>query len=1552
MIIQEFTRQPSKLFYFIASFLNELLVLKCGLLIQKNDYKIESLFEKFLVHLIQPYKYFIQEQLEIQYSIVTFILLQLIILFWGYLVIVPGNKEKKTYIQLITKYESSSNLQFLLMYFWKSFFVMLSEFLGLMIIEGCFVILFDQRIDNLFCVISSIVMLLEILIILMLQEVFMNQSLHYIPKQLNQIIQPTPLVFISKLIKIIILCLFQSSIANKQIIVLVILILNGLLELYMLLILTIKLDRYLVRQNVLMQCLIICVSAQQIINEYVNYSLQFLWIIISILFYQAISMYYLNYDILKNSQHQNNSNNIFNQLLQNQKKLYYYQGITEKRNSEYRLINKIFISYHQKTCVKQPCYCKNEEMVMIKFENIMIKELIKELRILIQQSQQQSSLFYIQYIQLLIQNGKYFEALNATQKVLNSFNRRVQQFKKQVQLIKGQISLQHKILFKLLQQQILIAIKFLIQSKSSGTAKHQIIKQALLSLQQKIDSEKILQEQFNLILKAKIDFLEEISKKSNQEGYFLSLQAVKIIQQIEELKKRLVNNFQIVPTHNNQSLLLFFQIEILNDLINSQTVNTINTQLDDQEQIINANIVYQEFVNQYTHATFILKDQDNIELIQDGINKSIRIGQNKYTSFEEMVPSSLISVHKYFMKGFFQSGKNKYYLNISQSFLQISQGIFTPVEICLDISFDLSMNQLLSTVFIRLISNNTLIHYFLLDNHYKIKEISQLLYQKILEYPINQKMIFLDQSIFNFIPALTEKDFLHDRTLGLYQINFPVNSNKSFTTHSKSSQRSTEVFQGVISIQLRKINQNNLYYILELTDLKSDKKGIYDSVQVICQPQIDVDEKEIINIPFDICSQPEASNANQVNIQQLTSRLDSQRPLLFTSLGECLDAQIDNIKDSQSQISNNIENSVNSKKKKSNSDEVLKQFDDQGSQISSVAAVRRSAYFKQFLIVNQLIFSKVFPINIKIFNLMYFLYILGGIVNLGMLLQQVQNLQNYQDLLALLSIKYDIYEPIESFLNTRYTIVNLNQALATQVINQSLYNELILFPRSNLVKGYDDLKDNIFDVISRKEFQSFLKDKYFDSVWYVTTNQGIEKNITFRSGILALLNYQYEFKLAYTVKVLQTDGPYFYYSYKNYVPLFKIFTQLNLNILDQLTNSLSYQSDQLTIISAPFNVFLGIISIFYFIYLIRQRKLKNKLLSLLYQQDNEIIAYEVQRLKQLQNLINSNYNSIYQYVLDVQNFDDNLKNQEVEFFKLINKKGNRTTSGLRKNRQIKIYSFFQISMLLVNIIVLQLLYFLTISSLDTYLQRCQNTGKIYESLSNTGVDVLIIYAQREVLYRATLIPYITVQDIQDLKDQINTSLESIKKFSGQLLQINQKDYLLDDSSIELFNQIDSQSLCNYLPKQYQNVSTTICPYVLQGVLTQGLISTLNLMYNSIHSEKQVNNFTNRTITQVPIREMEGATFTAKIIKELVIKLYSSIYSYTKEIQSNYQIIYICAILIQLFFGFSIINRISTYEMQQMNDLRKVVYLLPQSTLLFDDSFQRLIKIIIKQGQLV
>ena len=50
------------------------------------------------------------------------------------------------------------------------------------------------------------------------------------------------------------------------------------------------------------------------------------------------------------------------------------------------------------------------------------------------------------------------------------------------------------------------------------------------------------------------------------------------------------------------------------------------------------------------------------------------------------------------------------------------------------------------------------------------------------------------------------------------------------------------------------------------------------------------------------------------------------------------------------------------------------------------------------------------------------------------------------------------------------------------------------------------------------------------------------------------LNYQYEYKLAYTIKTLERDGPYFYFSYINYFDIYNRIDVLGNYILELTTN--------------------------------------------------------------------------------------------------------------------------------------------------------------------------------------------------------------------------------------------------------------------------------------------------------------------------------------------------------------------------------------------------------------
>lgn len=87
-------------------------------------------------------------------------------------------------------------------------------------------------------------------------------------------------------------------------------------------------------------------------------------------------------------------------------------------------------------------------------------------------------------------------------------------------------------------------------------------------------------------------------------------------------------------------------------------------------------------------------------------------------------------------------------------------------------------------------------------------------------------------------------------------------------------------------------------------------------------------------------------------------------------------------------------------------------------------------------------------------------------------------------------------------------------------------------------------------MLNRRELQQFLKDTYLDIRLYTNTNIGEPYNLSLRSAINILLNYQHTFKMAYVFDgAAVADSPYVFYAYRNYKQLKDIFVTLNEQIL-------------------------------------------------------------------------------------------------------------------------------------------------------------------------------------------------------------------------------------------------------------------------------------------------------------------------------------------------------------------------------------------------------------------
>lgn len=74
---------------------------------------------------------------------------------------------------------------------------------------------------------------------------------------------------------------------------------------------------------------------------------------------------------------------------------------------------------------------------------------------------------------------------------------------------------------------------------------------------------------------------------------------------------------------------------------------------------------------------------------------------------------------------------------------------------------------------------------------------------------------------------------------------------------------------------------------------------------------------------------------------------------------------------------------------------------------------------------------------------------------------------SYLTNIDLLQIKYYLFQPLESFIVTRYTIINYNAYYTAKTITATQLKSYLVFPNSNLNLGFDDVRTNLAEILNR-----------------------------------------------------------------------------------------------------------------------------------------------------------------------------------------------------------------------------------------------------------------------------------------------------------------------------------------------------------------------------------------------------------------------------------------------------------------------------------------------------
>ncbi|CAD8180046.1 unnamed protein product [Paramecium octaurelia] len=1122
---------------------------------------------------------------------------------------------------------------------------------------------------------------------------------------------------------------------------------------------------------------------------------------------------------------------------------------------------------------------------------------------------------YINYIQTLIVLSLYVEA----QQIIEQLFRYTQNSPSKIAsktfklVIRAELNSLYKIYFEILEDKIIANMQNkMIQQSSLLRLNNQAISQAIKQLTI-INSNNIdVQSIFKDVLQSKLEFLSFNQKEKISEQVF-SNKVHQILTEQEHLLTRLKSNYELFPTIQNQSILMTYQVQILNNFLDayyfSQTIA-----LDEDIILKHHQSEMVNFFNQsFNFVIFEIHDLQNIQIKYHSASQNENFTLKEGNQLHSLIPQSLKTFHQLLIEKFLQEGQNKYFQAIDETFIQIRKGIFQPIDICMDLNYKNTQNIEIITVYRSPQSDKQLM---LVDSNLRLQEISLYLFTNGFNIQENQIDFIIGLHITKVIPGF--KRYIDEKLFDIK--NCPINffnyqdeqdsKTKSKTHYNFDDFEQISFYSCHLTIIQRVFVDNQFYYILKVDNLKLDRANSYSQFKMTQNSEhfCEMDEEIEINIP----------DLDEFNQKQIILNTDRQ------------EAQLELIQNHQEYDQNYdkkfTETSMFNKQKQQAQ---IEQNED-SSNLSSIAKIKKSPFYKKFTQYSTIINSQTRSKNLIAFNIFYLMYIVLILTFSIKVIVATYQIKEYISQMNLLSIKNEVYQPIESFLLTRYTIITYNTLLSTKAVTQNEYQYLIKFPNSNLLSGYDDLKISITKVLDIPEFQPFLQENYQIITLYEKTNIGKEYNITFREAIHLLLNYQYDYKLAYTVKTIVIDGPYFYYSYKNYIVLFNKFLDLQNYTLESTFTLCDANLKDIQIYLIIFDVLTFFIVIVKVYHKGQIRQFKNKILTLIRNQDLHQNEQDIVILKQFQLQIQNNRHMIYGYKLDLDGIDKTLKSRQKHF----------KQRQINQKRQVSLQMKKQLFLIIFHYLIffgLSLLFYIIIRN---YLDNYKQTALYYQKISDTSVNVLIIYAWKEALYFKSTFTFLNKTEIQQFQDHIQSSLNSLQEIASSLVNVNDLNFLFGDSTEKIVNILTQDSVCDNLSDKYKTKADSICNYVMQGVLTKGLINSLNYMINSVKTEYDTTHFDTRQAYQQ--LELEGASLVSDVLQQLTTSLKEEFTSLTMYMQ--FQIfIFVSVFIILEIVTIYYLNYSFKIEQSRLDLLKKFIYLMPSGTLFYDEQFQRQFK---------
>ncbi|CAD8097357.1 unnamed protein product [Paramecium sonneborni] len=1137
------------------------------------------------------------------------------------------------------------------------------------------------------------------------------------------------------------------------------------------------------------------------------------------------------------------------------------------------------------------------------------------------------------YSSILMLQGQDYEAFLELNSIQSSELNILEKFKRKVVL-----------------KQCINKIDCKIQVESNSQHK---IALAVGSLMASEESNLLIRNDILSILREKIACQQLLMQNQTYNHYG---QYLHFIQNTFNLQNKLEKQYQEFPCDKTQSILGFFYAEIINDFLATNQLFSIIALSDEKikrvgtyQDVFSNKMIY--LISKFTNTLIVKRCSNDANQFLHKTNEQL---QGK--SINCLIPPGIAEHHDKFVFQFLQTGQAKFMRKINSNYLYYSQrNMMTIIEFVFDVNL---LNDFSFISFIQPTSNQQM--FLIVDQNFKISCLSEGLVSELgMKIPIH-----------NYI-GVNIKIILPDFPLKFYGTQFIENAEAQFTKFNEEILQSTGSTQIVtfitsynaISCQFQ---SEIIYYIVTFDFFKKPTQQSQPSISNLSPTQSPrkneqdenffslVNQESRVKIPY---HENNSLKRNTNSFYQIKLKGSQQDPADLSEQNEvklisCL--EYTNLVSPSRQNENLLAQQHYFSKSKSHkfllqmsgleqdqySNEKQQVFqDDRSSQISSLQGARRSKFFKKYEIFTKIKESSSLSRNHKLFVLMFLLCILiQFIIQIIQLIEINKNLEGLASDIDLLQIKNFIFQPLETFLVTRWTIVNYNLLRDQKVINLTQYADLINFPRSNLNMGYDSLDENLKKAFNRPELQQFLKDTYLQVYVYVKTNQGEVYNISLRNSINILINYQYTFKMAYIIDgAAVPDSPYVYFQYRNYIPIKEKFSNLNEIVLIQTIQrafNINEKVQVIFVISISILLFFLSLTLLYFIKISRNI---NRYYILMQNISNQYIENDLTRLKSLAEKISKDQNLLFKYQFS-------LSEREKTFESFTDR--NATMRRLNQKLQsVSMHEIYYYLFIFITILVIGGNATLTYLEGQSYLSKYPATSRFYKAVSDIGTDVPTMYAQRDVLYGRANFPFYTQVDIDNILKEIDMAINRTQIFSSEDYDFD--NFLVSDTFKEYFQILQIKDLCEYIPDELKERSLTLCPQVMSQNMKRGLKAVLIYIINFIKTDMEINKF--QTRTQASFLELEGGFLVSHLIKLINDKFNQDLMNQTQYYISTINIHNILVLIILFFVTLIILTVLIQKLRYKFYLVKRLTFLLPQRTLIFDDVFERNIRQLLQQN---